>query len=81
MAKKEKKKKKVTVNNQSKAAGAEGAAPETPAGGEDEKIINALVAKGRKRGFLTYEEINKELPDDIVAGNRLEELLASPSRN
>ena len=77
MAKKEKKKKKVTVNNQSKAAGAEGAAPATPAGGEDEKIINALVAKGRKRGFLTYEEINKELPDDIVAGNRLEELLAS----
>ncbi|MCH7919319.1 MAG: RNA polymerase sigma factor RpoD [Planctomycetes bacterium] len=40
-------------------------------------MINALVAKGRKRGFLTYEEINKELPDDIVAGNRLEELLAS----
>ncbi|MCH8215877.1 MAG: RNA polymerase sigma factor RpoD [Planctomycetes bacterium] len=40
-------------------------------------MIKALVAKGRKRGFLTYEEINKELPDDIVAGNRLEELLAS----
>ena len=77
MAKKEKKKKKVTVNNQSKAAGAQSAAPATRPGGEDEKIIKALVAKGRKRGFLTYEEINKELPDDIVAGNRLEELLAS----
>ncbi len=77
MAKKEKKKKKVTVNNQSKAAGAQSAAPATRPGGEDAKIIKALVAKGRKRGFLTYEEINKELPDDIVAGNRLEELLAS----
>jgi len=71
------KKKKVAVTDKSKAAGAQRTASASPPGEEDEKIIKALVAKGRKRGFLTYEEINKELPDDIVTGNRLEELLAS----
>jgi len=44
---------------------------------EGEKKIKALIAKGRKKGFLTYEEINNDLPDDIVSANRLEKLLAT----
>ena len=42
-----------------------------------EPLIKALIAKGRKRGFLTYEEMNSALPDDAVSASRLERLLAT----
>ncbi len=40
-----------------------------------ELLIKTLVAKGKKKGFLTYEEINESLPDDAVTAKRLEKLL------
>jgi RNA polymerase primary sigma factor len=42
-----------------------------------EERIRTLIEKGEKRGFLTYEEMNKELPDEVVSANRLEGLLAT----
>ncbi len=42
---------------------------------DSEAKIKALIAKGRKKGFLTYDEINRELPDDAVNANRLEKLI------
>ena len=42
-----------------------------------EQLIKALVAKGKKRGFLTYEEMNDSLPDDAVSASRLERLLGA----
>jgi len=53
----------------------ENAASEKTPGNESEKCIKILIARGRKKGFLTYEEINKDLPDDMVSANRLEKLL------
>jgi RNA polymerase primary sigma factor len=44
---------------------------------ETEQLIKALIAKGKKRGFLTYEEMNSALPDDAVSSSRLERLLAT----
>jgi len=44
---------------------------------ETEKLIKALVARGKKRGFLTYEEMNDSLPDDAVSPARLERLLGA----
>ncbi len=44
-------------------------------GSESEKCIKILIARGRKQGFLSYEEINKDLPDDMVSASRLEKLL------
>ncbi len=44
---------------------------------ESEKKISALIAKGKRKGFLTYDEINKELPDDAVNPNKLDRLLSS----
>ncbi|HRH30594.1 MAG TPA: sigma-70 family RNA polymerase sigma factor [Candidatus Paceibacterota bacterium] len=44
------------------------------------KRANSLVAKGKKRGFITYDEILKELPDiesDILLLDELYEKLAS----
>ena len=51
--------------------------PEVPMSPESEKKIKALTLRGKKKGFLTYEEINKELPDDMVSASRLEKLLES----
>ena len=42
-----------------------------------EQKIKTLVEKGKKKGFLTYEEMNKELPDDAVSPSRLDSLLAT----
>jgi len=37
--------------------------------------IRALIEKGRKKGFLTYEEMNDELPEEAVTPARLDSLL------
>jgi RNA polymerase primary sigma factor len=31
------------------------------------KTLEKLISKGKQRGFLTYDEINKALPDDIIS--------------
>ncbi|MHC4855175.1 MAG: RNA polymerase sigma factor RpoD [Planctomycetota bacterium] len=40
-----------------------------------EKTIKAIVAKGKEKGFLTYEELNDALPDEIISPARLDSLL------
>ncbi len=42
-----------------------------------ELLIKTLVARGKKKGFLTYEEVNESLPDDAVSAKRLEKLLGT----
>ena len=42
-----------------------------------ERQIKTLIEKGRKKGFLTYEEMNAELPEDAVSPARLDSLLAT----
>jgi RNA polymerase primary sigma factor len=37
--------------------------------------IRALIEKGRKKGFLTYEEMNDQLPEEAVSPARLDSLL------
>lgn len=32
-----------------------------------EKTLEKLISKGRQQGFLTYDEINKALPDDMLS--------------
>ncbi|MBN1360745.1 MAG: RNA polymerase sigma factor RpoD [Sedimentisphaerales bacterium] len=44
---------------------------------DPEQLIKTLIAKGKKRGFLTYEEMNDALPDEAVSASRLERLLAT----
>ena len=50
---------------------------EVPISKESEKKIKEIIAKGKKKGHLTYEEINNDLPDDIVSASRLEKLLGT----
>jgi RNA polymerase primary sigma factor len=40
-----------------------------------EAQIEALIEKGKKKGFLTYEEMNDELPEEAVTPARLDSLL------
>jgi len=44
---------------------------------EAERQIQLLIEKGKKKGFLTYEEMNDDLPDDAVSASRLDRLLAN----
>src|SRR5947199_3361972 len=37
--------------------------------------VNALIDLGKSRGFLTYEELNEKLPDEVVSPDKLDSLL------
>ncbi|KJS29380.1 MAG: RNA polymerase sigma factor RpoD [Desulfatitalea sp. BRH_c12] len=40
-----------------------------------EKAMKALIAQGKKQGFLTYEEINTALPDDMLSSDQVDDTL------
>ena len=40
-----------------------------------EQQIHDLLARGKERGYLTYEEMNDSLPDDVVSPERLDRIL------
>jgi RNA polymerase primary sigma factor len=74
VSKKRNKKNKTTIENET--------APQAqPAGAtatlDPEERIKRLIKKGQKKGFLTYEEMNEELPEEIVSPSRLDQLLAT----
>ncbi len=43
---------------------------------KDVQQIKILIAEGRKKGFLTFEEINKALPSDVTSPEQIEEIIA-----
>ena len=49
----------------------------TTARGSLESVVKKLVAKGKERGFLTYEEINKALPTEEFSSEQIEETMAT----
>src|SRR5215218_9808280 len=54
--------------------------PETPliGSGSQEEVdlrVNNLLGMGTSRGFLTYEELNEKLPDEVVSPDKLDSLL------
>jgi RNA polymerase primary sigma factor len=42
-----------------------------------EEQIRLLIEKGQKKGYLTYDEMNDNLPEDAVSPGRLDRLLAT----
>jgi RNA polymerase primary sigma factor len=44
---------------------------------DTEQQIKKLIEKGEKKGYLTYEEMNDDLPEDAVSAVRLDRLLAT----
>ncbi len=51
--------------------------PEIPGVKDPEQQIKILIKKGEKKGFLTYEEMNDDLPEDAISPARLDKLLAT----
>lgn len=43
---------------------------------KDSKEIQQLIHLGKERGFLTYEEVNDALPDDLVSAEQLDGVLS-----
>ncbi|MBW2480923.1 MAG: sigma-70 family RNA polymerase sigma factor, partial [Deltaproteobacteria bacterium] len=39
------------------------------------KAIKKLLAKGKKQGYLTYDEINEVLPEDLLSPDQIDETL------
>lgn len=52
-------------------------APAPQKQGSTEQQIKLIIEKGKKKGFLTYDEINEDLPDEAVSPSRLDGLLAT----
>ena len=46
-----------------------------PAKKIDQKAIAELLAKGKKQGYLTYDEINEMLPEDMLSPDQIDETL------
>jgi RNA polymerase primary sigma factor len=42
---------------------------------EVENRVNAILEMGTSRGYLTYEELNEKLPDEVVSPDKLDSLL------
>jgi RNA polymerase primary sigma factor len=74
LAKKRMIKEKTDIRDENKVDDQEAKATQIQAA---EQKIKTLVERGKKKGFLTYEEMNKELPDDAVSPSRLDRLLAT----
>ena len=62
----------VTEENDSAAPAARAADAATDALGPE---VRNLIEKGKERGFVTYDELNKVLPDDMVSPDKLDAVL------
>jgi RNA polymerase primary sigma factor len=43
---------------------------------KDVQQIKALIAEGKKKGFLTFEELNKALPSEVNKPEQIEEIIS-----
>jgi len=39
------------------------------------KVIKSLLSKGKKQGYLTYDEINEVLPEDLLSPEQIDDTL------
>ncbi len=75
MAKKGMRSKKAKDMNQTEVHGTSDIVK--PEAQDPELLIKTLVARGKKKGFLTYEEVNESLPDDAVTSKQLDKLMST----
>ena len=46
-----------------------------PAKKINKKDLKELISKGKKQGYLTYDEINEYIPDDLLSSDQIDETL------
>jgi len=61
----------------SKSGEVKKAASKVPEVRTTQQRVKSLIEKGEGQGFLTYEQLNKELPDEAVSPDRLDDLLST----
>jgi len=49
--------------------------PQAPKADTVENKIKLIIEKAKKKGYITYEEMNNELPDESISASRLESLI------
>jgi len=71
-----------TVQSQQQQPQQQPQQPQPPAAGQPQKPgdiieekIKLIIEKAKKKGYITYEEMNNELPDELISPNRLESLI------
>jgi len=70
-------KKKTAKKQAAKEVVTESESAEIVKSNDTEQQIKMLIKKGEKKGFLTYEEMNDDLPEDAVSAVRLDRLLST----
>src|SRR5215470_5880798 len=45
----------------------------------NEASLKKLIARARKRGYLTYDELNEALPQDQMSSEQIEDVMAALS--
>ena len=73
--KKDAAKKKTAKKPAKKAIAKKSAKKATPSSKATPKAIKTLLTKGKKQGFLTYDEINEVLPEDLLSPDQIDETL------
>jgi RNA polymerase primary sigma factor len=48
---------------------------------KDLKEVQALIDMGKKRGFVTHEEVSSQLPTHLISSENLEDLMIMLSEN
>ncbi len=77
MAKKQTKADKKNTAHEAKKAVHDDSPPKKTKSKNTEQQIKVLIEKGAKKGFLTYEEMNEQLPEEAISPARLDRLLAN----
>jgi len=69
--------KKNNTENKGEKKNARSDAVVTPETQKAENQIQSIVDRGKEKGYLTYEELNEDLPEEAATPSRLDSLLAT----
>ncbi len=47
------------------------------AGGDPDRMRNKLIEMGKAKGFVTYDEVNDHMPDDVVSTDQIDSWLSA----
>ena len=39
-----------------------------------QELMKELIVEGKKKGFLTYDEVNEGLPEEVASSDQLDEI-------
>ncbi len=67
---------KPSPSHQPEAAAAEAPAPAARRPAREVPAVQRLLAQARRKGYVTFDEINAGLPDEVVTADGLDEVLA-----